>query len=969
MRRPVSLPLYALIAVVVVSSFVPEMSLAQPAPNPCPEGEVLNLDSGECVPADEVPDPADDGGEGTGQPAPAGTIQEAIADLTLLHYACDAGFDPRAGTGDRNTACTGTSKPAFTYTITINGQVIASSPVQTGDGVRGRLDLDSTPARPIPAGDMVIAVQPIEGWTSSWIVCEIDNPIEGNRVVEPAIVGNAASVTLAVDDIAVCDWFNVATGGQDAGSAPPVVDVEESSGPGADITIATFNCPPGTTSANDVVSTCTERASGLTFSLVTATATVTTQGSDAEGDIFFEDVAAGDYGIAVDLPSGYGKPIVICYHASADGIVAEGQEDIVFGNQFRFTVLGDGEFLECAWYNLPAQGADSGPNVFIEAHSCTPGTSLAALDNVFEALALCPSFYGNLEFSVLNVDQVISTARTNQDPLSAGQVFFTRLPEPGSGAYAVTANVNEGERTLAVFCDQDFGDGTFQVIPIRVTGDRMDQELGMGAGDTLRCSWFVEGIPPVAQVPPASDTGEITGLTLLHYACDAGFDPQAGTGDRNVACTGAGKPEFTYTISIDGQVVSSMPLQTSDGTRGRGEVYSTPEEPLPAGTMQIALAPVADWTPTWVRCESDSAATGIRIVEPEIIDGAISLPVAADELVTCDWFNVETGGEGAQGDQAAVANDAPTLAVVPDEEPAAEDAAAGAGGDEPSAGESPAPGITVLARLCPAEVAGLDLEADLTADCAQPASGITLEILVDNESAGTFATDTNGELAVPSELGAGQYLFRLQPVPGLLELRTVCDSVYPEGATATGRSQVAGSDVGEIYLTNDGRSETTCSFFFIGGQFAGGQETGETADAPAMEDSPAAEAGEGDAVGDAPALTLSFLVCPEGTDPAADPSGLEQVCAVETVDRSFMLTRDGVTTGETIVGTATWGLQDLTAYVEIEPGTASVVRCTSTWVEGAEQVPAMSVLDGGLLTITLQQPDTVVSCNWFIFPD
>jgi hypothetical protein len=45
------------------------------------------------------------------------------------------------------------------------------------------------------------------------------------------------------------------------------------------------------------------------------------------------------------------------------------------------------------------------------------------------------------------------------------------------------------------------------------------------------------------------------------------------------------------------------------------------------------------------------------------------------------------------------------------------------------------------------------------------------------------------------------------------------------------------------------------------------------------------------------------------------------------------------------------------------------VSCTSTWVEGAEQIPATSALDGALLTVTLPHPETAVACNWFLFPE
>ncbi len=57
-----------------------------------------------------------------------------------------------------------------------------------------------------------------------------------------------------------------------------------------------------------------------------------------------------------------------------------------------------------------------------------------------------------------------------------------------SGVYGVAADVREDERTLTIFRNQDFGDGNFQIVSVQVSGNRMDQELGMLAGDTMRCS-------------------------------------------------------------------------------------------------------------------------------------------------------------------------------------------------------------------------------------------------------------------------------------------------------------------------------------------------------------------------------------------------------------------------------------------------------------------------------------------------
>jgi hypothetical protein len=102
---------------------------------------------------------------------------------------------------------------------------------------------------------------------------------------------------------------------------------------------------------------------------------------------------------------------------------------------------------------------------------------------------------------------------------------------------------------------------------------------------------------------------------------------------------------------------------------------------------------------------------------------------------------------------------------------------------------------------------------------------------------------------------------------------------------------------------------------------------------------PNAAAEAGTSPDGAPAVTLQFLVCPAGTDPATDPGQLVQVCAVEAVERSFILTLDGVSSGETVTGSGTWTTTDLTVYVDLGFAPTSQVRCTSDLGRGCGEGP------------------------------
>jgi len=504
MRRPMSLPLYALIVITLLLSLAPPATVAQPAPNPCPEGQVYLPGEDTCVPEGEVPVDAGPTEEPVDEVEP---VEEAptgnLASFTLYHLACDNDFEADAvrdagGVGPTN-GCLTFGKPPFSYTVSANGIPITAATLDATERNYARLDLPS----PVPAGTLTITITPVADYTTELISCALSVGDGFGEIVEPGIAGGSATLTTGPDQDIECWVYNVARG---TGEEDAVVDPGDGQGvvadppeaTGADITIAAYDCPAGTTAANVLLPMCTLPASGLTFSLLTATETVATQASSAEGDIYFAGVAPNDYGIAATLPPGYGEPIVICYQASPDGNVSEGAQDIVFGNQIRVRV-GDGFSVECAWYNIPAQGPDNGPNIFIQARKCGEGITITSSMNVFDAEQLCPVVYQGKGFEVLLNDEPIASKPTTDDPLSPGQVFFTKLPATdGGGAYGVLTALSEGEQTLGVFCDQDFGDGVFQIVPATVTaGNRIDQVLY--EGHTLRCSWFIM-INPLAPI-------------------------------------------------------------------------------------------------------------------------------------------------------------------------------------------------------------------------------------------------------------------------------------------------------------------------------------------------------------------------------------------------------------------------------------------------------------------------------------
>lgn len=508
MIRSASVPITVFVIFTLLTTLALSAARAQPAPPPptCPEGEVFVPEQNACVPADQVPTQVP-----TAVIEPTPLPEGNLASFTLYHLTCDNDFDPNGvrdagGLGSAN-GCLTFGKPPFTYTISANGIPIATATLEATERDFARYDVTA----PIPAGTLTIAVAPVAPYTTEFISCGLEVGEAGTDIIEPTIAGGSATFSTLPDQKVECWVYNVnpepenqnqGAGEEDVvvvgdGNTVGTVEVDESNtvdtsaNTGATITIAAYLCPAGVTATDDLIAACTQRASGLAFSLLTANETLETQTSDAEGDIFYSGVPANEYGIAAALPAGYGEPIVICYVADPIGNVFEGQRDVVFGNQIRLQ-LGDNFSAECAWYNVPAAGPDNGPNVYIQARKCGAGISIAPPMTVYDAEQLCGVVYQNKPFQVQLDGQVLATKQTNDDPLSSGQVFFTKLPAPnGGGVYGITTTMAEGERVLGVFCDQNYGGDRFVTVTTNVVdGNRVDQELLEGW--TLRCSWFID---------------------------------------------------------------------------------------------------------------------------------------------------------------------------------------------------------------------------------------------------------------------------------------------------------------------------------------------------------------------------------------------------------------------------------------------------------------------------------------------
>jgi hypothetical protein len=838
MHRPRSVLIVVTLLLTLAGSFVTLATLAQPAPNPCPEGEVYVPDQDICVPADQVPTEAPLPTE-----IPAG--QPTIQRLLLLHYACDAGFDPQLGTGDRNVSCTGANKPAFTYTITFGGQVVTSLTLQTADGTRGRGQLDSRFAQPLLAGEMTLAVEPVAGWMSAWMFCEIDNPETGPRVEEPAIAGNAVTVTLQAGDNVVCDWFNVATGADEGtgeeGETDPgdevvgdgaLVDepvgsdqiVDAQLGGSVNMSFLSVSCPPGTVINADLDRICTDGLTNVTYEILSDTETVARNATDGNGVLIFENVPDGLLTMVESVPAGYGKPYVLCTHYSPTNGDREYAPTIEFGTGFMASVA-PGDDLNCTWFNFPAAGPDNGPTIMIQTRWCEGyENGFAAEASLAEAEASCPPFSALEEFQVSLDGQAVATDKSNE---INGQVTFTKLPVSDSGGlYGIALLAHQDAQTVAVYCDKGTGDGVYEVVPSPLSApDRIDQQLA--AGETLRCSWFINY--------PYGPTGTVTsdpilqevepGLVLVARLCNPGADltqtdmdaacPTAGNGIAfNIDA--AGEPYINTTTNPEG--VIDVPLPGGDAT-----FTITPQVPagygLP-GYLCVSIQPGGGGGGKVVRLTADAPSHELTWASQSESTCTYYFPVIADEEAATD-ANEEQDGEGIQG----------VIADPP---------------------EATGADITIAAYFCPA---GTTVASDLVATCTERASGLTFDLLTTSDTVATQTSDAEGDVFFP-QVAPGDYGIAETLPSGYGEPIVICYHAFANSATEEGAEDIVFGNQVRFTIFEPGES-LECAWYNVP---ALGADSGPNIFIEARTCSPGTSISSSMTVFDAQALCQTFYV-------------------------------------------------------------------------------------------------------------
>jgi hypothetical protein len=526
--------------------------------------------------------------------------------FSVTKYACQGDFapDPQEDPWSfYSSSCTETiAGQQFTL------QRDSDGPSRQETGPDGKFSLFDIPVSNAGPPTWTVAERIPAGYGEPIVFC---GPTGSAKQEMPLSNGNA--ITLAFENGVIeiaCDWFNI------PGESQP-----------ATISINARNCPEGTTAESDLATACTDVASNVPFALYSPDATLGESSTDDNGDVVFENVPPGELAVEEELPSGYGPVAVTCDHASTAFGQLQITPNILFGNGFEIEIDA-GDTLDCAWYNLPALGADNGPNIAIQGYQCPPNTTFTADSTMDDLLAQCLTQAFDTTWEVLIGEELITSANSG----GSGQVFFTKLPAlQGGESYSLTMTTSQpSDEVLVAFCDRDNGDGLYEVMETPLQdGNRID--FALLDGSNMRCTWFYRlGIIVTPEPPQPGGAGEldVPAITVDVRFCPPEIETQRG--DYEDLCPYPG-PDVDLELTLDGEPVGTA---TSDET-GRVQFPGSEE----GGTYVLRHVPNPGFSLPAITCvRTTDGVASEPFYDALTEDTGFSFDLAAGETISCSWY-------------------------------------------------------------------------------------------------------------------------------------------------------------------------------------------------------------------------------------------------------------------------------------------------------------------------------------------
>lgn len=551
--------------------------------------------------------------------------------ISIYAYDCPDTVDA-GGTNyaDFQTACTTTVDGKSFHVKDENGS--DKWDIVTGAyGISGRAPLVGL----LPSTYSVTDSAPEDG-TTTVVFCSVYSVIPTGAVSTPDSVAQAEiknhkiSFDLDTQRIA-CDFFAVPTGTSNGGAEPTAEPTEEptaepteapidnggngqvdQSGAGtAALEVHLSACPAGY-DGHDLFGDC--HGNGIADRTISINgpdgysddAQTTVPNDPGPGIVRFEDLAAGDYQVAEDIPGDTATYYAYCSLADSDQVVDFTYDDST-SESIRLTIA-DGDQIVCDFYIVPEKQTGGGTGkITITKYTCPDGYDSEDLSNLTSD---CADKTDGVTFSLDPQEQGTSPAQTavSGDNGTTGRVRFTNL-EPGH--YAVSEDNLRGFLLPVVWCNVAGGD--WYQKDISDTGVTV---FDVASGDDIRCSWYNR----------PQDLSKGGSLRIHKSLCPPGLT--------------SGYYDNCYDNVLAGVTFTANGPSGYDASKTTGDAGIVTFTDLKAGTYTVAEIPpdnveVAVYVVVCTRGGENYAfnyddSNGLKI----------NVKIPAGTEIDCDWYNV-----------------------------------------------------------------------------------------------------------------------------------------------------------------------------------------------------------------------------------------------------------------------------------------------------------------------------------------
>lgn len=436
----------------------------------------------------------------------------------------------------------------------------------------------------------------------------------------------------------------------------------------ANVAVTAAICPV-VYAGNDYQADCLSPASDVEFTLSRGEELVRSERADADGEVMFGDVPAGDYVIAAAVPGDFASSRVRCIDATGVDIARRAAT-----NQIAVSLVPD-DAIACDWFIVPddARGEVDSPALTIEILGCP-----ATIDPMADGAACDPAPVGtdlSLEMNGETIDPITSETSTwTWESLDAGEYALNVRGIPEGF---------DGSQLDDVLCCGDLGDFTITIDDSAAEEGRTYQLFLLAASDLAPTAEPDQDIGSVS-VHIRACPAEMTVETLDPEACTA---PPPGT---SLSLLAGDVPQGVFAVEPElwwwqnlafgsfSLVVYAIPegfAASSLGTRvccdlGRGfEVYTSEETPDTGYILFLYPTPGAA---AEVEPQVTDADTATATPEPPL-DPFVAVDPDGDGVPTTDedgFFGTDpdepdTDGDGINDTAEIAAGTDPLVADAP----------------------------------------------------------------------------------------------------------------------------------------------------------------------------------------------------------------------------------------------------------------------------------------------------------------